>query len=73
MLKVIGGVVICGFALYGLVKYLERPLVKVVINAERFRTPQAEAGEAVVDEAPPPSGNSAAEEVSETEPTPVAT
>ena len=47
MFKVIGGVVICGFALYGLVKYLERPLVKVVINAERFRAPQAEAGEAI--------------------------
>ena len=49
MFKVIGGVVICGFALYGLMKYLERPLVKVVINAERFRTPESAAGEAVVD------------------------
>ena len=73
MFKVIGGVVICGFALYGLVKYLERPLVKVVINAERFRTPESAVGEAVEDEAPPPSGNSAAGEASETEPTAVAT
>ena len=72
MFKVIGGVVICGFALYGLVKYLERPLVKVVINAERFRTPQAEAGEAVVDEAPPSAGNAPAEEASDAEPTPAA-
>ena len=73
MFKVIGGVVICGFALYGLVKYLERPLVKVVINAERSRTRQAEAGEAIEDEAPPSAGNSAAVEASGAEPTPAAT
>jgi hypothetical protein len=73
MFKVIGGVVICGFALYGLVKYLERPLVKVVINADRFRTPQAEEGEAVVDEAPPLADNASAEEASDAEPTSAAT
>jgi hypothetical protein len=73
MFKVIGGVVICGFALYGLVKYLERPLVKVVINAERFRAPESAAGEAVVDEAPQSDGNSAAEEASDAELTPAAT
>ena len=73
MFKVIGGVVICGFALYGLVKYLERPLVKVVINAERFRTPRAEEGEAVVDEAPPSAGNAAVEEASDAELTPAVT
>ena len=73
MFKVIGGVVICGFALYGLVKYLERPLVKVVINAKRFTSPESAAGEVVVDEAPPPAGNSAVEEASETGPTPAAT
>ena len=73
MFKVIGGVVICGFALYGLVKYLERPLVKVVINAERFRTPESAVGEAVVDEAPPSAGNAAAKEASDAELTPAAT
>ena len=68
MFKVIGGVVICGFALYGLVKYLERPLVKVVINAERFRTPKWAAGEEAVDEASPSAGDSAAGEASDAEP-----
>ena len=72
MFKVIGGVVICGFALYGLVKYLERPLVKVVNNAERCMAPESAAGEAVVDEVPP-SANSAADEASDAEPTPAAT
>ena len=32
MFKLIGGVVVCGFSLYGLVKYLERPTVRVVIK-----------------------------------------
>ena len=73
MFKVIGGVVICGFALYGLVKYLERPLVKVVINAERFRTPESAVGEAVEDEALPSAGDSAVEPTSDTEPMPAAT
>ena len=73
MFKVIGGVVICGFALYGLMKYLERPLVKVVINAERFRTPGSAVGETVEDEAPTSAGNSAAEEASDAELTPAAT
>jgi hypothetical protein len=72
MFKVIGGVVICGFALYGLVKYLERPLVTVVINAERIKAPQAEAGEAIEDKAAPSAGNSAAE-ASDAELTPAAT
>ena len=43
MFKVIGGVVVCGLALYGLVKYLERPVVKVVIQPER-PSGSAEAG-----------------------------
>lgn len=72
MFKVIGGVVICGFALYGLVKYLERPLVKVVINAERFRARESAAGEAVVDEVPPSAGSSVAEAASDAESTPAA-
>jgi hypothetical protein len=72
MFKVIGGVVICGFALYGLVKYLERPLVKVVINAERFRTPESAVGEAGEDEAPPSAGDSAPEPTSDTELMPAA-
>ena len=72
MFKVIGGVVICGSALYGLVKYLERPLVKVVINAERFRAPESADGEAVADEASPSAGSSVAEEASDAELTPSA-
>ena len=72
MFKVIGGVVICGFALYGLVKFLERPLVKVVINAERFGTRESVVGQAVEDEAPPSAENSAAVEASRAEPTPAA-
>lgn len=32
MFKLIGGVVVCGFSLYGLVKYLERPTVRMVIK-----------------------------------------
>lgn len=32
MFKLIGGAVVCGFSLYGLVKYLERPPVRVVIK-----------------------------------------
>ena len=73
MFKLIGGVVICGLALYGLVKYLERPLVKVVINAERFRTPHWATGEEVVNEAPPSAGDSAAGEASDAESAPAAT
>ena len=34
MFKFIGGVVMCGFALYGLVKYLERPVMKVVFQSD---------------------------------------
>lgn len=32
MFKLIGGVVVCGFALYGLVKYLSGPQLAVVIK-----------------------------------------
>lgn len=32
MFKLIGGVVVCGFALYGLAKYLKRPVMNVVIH-----------------------------------------
>lgn len=32
MFKVIGGFVVCGFALYGLVKYLSGPRLAVVIK-----------------------------------------
>lgn len=30
MFKVIGGVVVFGFALYGLIRYLERPVFKTI-------------------------------------------
>ena len=73
MFKLIGGVVICGLALYGLVTYLDRPLVKVVINSERFRTQKPAGGEATVDRAPPSGGDSAVGEAPAAEPAPAAT
>jgi hypothetical protein len=36
MFKLIGGVVVCGFALYGLSKYLKRPVVNLVIQPDSF-------------------------------------
>jgi hypothetical protein len=43
MFKLIGGIVVCGLALYGLVKFLERPLVKVVVSPQ-FRRPTGDSG-----------------------------
>ena len=37
MFKLIGGAVVCGFALYGLVKYLSRPQLEVVIKLDDAR------------------------------------
>ena len=42
MFKLIGGVVVCGFALYGLSKYLKRPVMNLVIHPGSF----TEAGKA---------------------------
>lgn len=56
MFKFIGGVVMCGFALYGLVKYLERPMLKVVINPEVVKKPERAAGEDAAEEAVLSSG-----------------
>lgn len=39
MFKMIGCVVVCGFALYGLAKYLERPVVKEVIKPAELQNP----------------------------------
>jgi hypothetical protein len=64
MFKVIGGVVVVGMALYGLVKYLERPMVKVVINATPHKHP---ASEAAVPEAALAAGDPEAEEAAMTE------
>ena len=36
MFKLIGGVVVCGFALYGLSKYLKRPVMNLVIHPGSF-------------------------------------
>ena len=48
MFKFIGGAVVCGLALYGLMKYLERPVLKVVINPEVPSKPERFKGEGVV-------------------------
>jgi len=45
MFKLIGGVVVCGFALYGLSKYLKRPVMNLVIHPGSF-TDAVEAGDA---------------------------
>ena len=47
MFKLIGGVVVCGFALYGLSKYLKRPVMNLVINPGTF----SESGKAADGEA----------------------
>lgn len=44
MFKMIGGVVVYGCALYGLVKYLERTMVKEVIHPAALRNPEKAAG-----------------------------
>jgi hypothetical protein len=48
MFKFIGGAVVCGLALYGLMKYLERPALKLVINPEVPRKPERAEGEGAV-------------------------
>jgi hypothetical protein len=45
MFKLIGGVVVCGFALYGLSKYLKRPVMNLVIHPGSF-TNTGKAGDA---------------------------
>ena len=62
MFKIIGGVVVCAFALYGLVKYLERTAVKVESNPEVLRKPGKAASEAVVAEDATHSGEPASSE-----------
>ena len=47
MFKLIGGVVVCGFALYGLSKYLKRPVMNLVIqSADLANTGEARRAEA---------------------------
>ena len=41
MFKLIGGFVVCGFALYGLATYLKGPVVKLVIDPGMLRTQDA--------------------------------
>ena len=50
MFKLIGGFVVCGFALYGLATYLKGPVVKLVIDPGTLRkhdaaTPTSAEGE----------------------------
>lgn len=47
MFKMVGGVVVCGFALYGLVKYLERSVVKEVISPAALRNSERAVGATV--------------------------
>lgn len=72
MLKLIGGAVLCGWALYGLVKYLERPIVRVVINATPLKEAASVAREAAVDDAVPATGDTLEEEAANTESMPAA-
>lgn len=48
MFKLIGGAVVCGLAIYGLIKYLERPLVAVTINPAAVKDPGV-TGEALAE------------------------
>ena len=71
MFKLIGGVVVCGFALYGLSKYLKRPVMNLVIHPGSF-SGAAKAGDgAAASEDSGASGN-AAGNASEVDTTPAA-
>ena len=56
MFKLIGGVVVCGFALYGLSKYLKRPVMNLVIHPGSFSDVGEAGGGGVASEE---SGNAA--------------
>jgi hypothetical protein len=58
MFKVIGGAIVFGMALYGLVKYLERPMMKVVIHSEPFRERTSVASESASGDAAAATGDS---------------
>ena len=59
MFKLIGGVVVCGFALYGLSKYLKRPVMNLVIHPGSFSDAGKAGGGGVPSEESGASGNDA--------------
>ena len=69
MFKFIGGVVMCGFALYGLVKYLERPVMKVVSQSDGRGN--AETGAGKTEDVAPSTGHVATADTADAEPRPV--
>ena len=71
MFKLIGGVVVCGFALYGLSKYLKRPVMNLVIHPGSFTDAGKAGNTAAVSEASAPSGD-AASNATEVDTTPAA-
>lgn len=48
----------CGFALFGLVKYLERPMMKIVIHPEHFGEPASVESESALGDAAEATGDS---------------
>ena len=72
MFKLIGGVVVCGFALYGLSKYLKRPVMNLVIHPGSF-TEAGKAGNATAtSEASAVASEDAARDASEVDTGPAA-
>ena len=69
MLKLIGGAVLCGWALYGLVKYMERPMVKVVIHATPPKESASDAIDAAAAEEASATGDAVGGDAAPTEPT----
>jgi hypothetical protein len=71
MFKLIGGVVVCGFALYGLSKYLKRPVMNLVIHPGSF-TDLGRAGDAAAASEGSGSSGDAAPNAPEVDTTPAA-
>ena len=59
MFKLIGGVVVCGFALYGLSKYMKRPVMNLVIHPGSFSDAGKAGDAAAASEDSGASGNAA--------------
>lgn len=71
MFKLIGGVVVCGFALYGLSKYLKRPVMNLVIHPGSF-TEAGKAGDAAAASEASAASEGAASNAPEVDTTPAA-
>ena len=67
MFKFIGGAVVCGLALYGLMKYLERPVLKVLINPEKAGKPEQPFPESAGGDGAPLPSDVASPEIADVE------